>query len=240
MIDDAKKSMERILNRELDRQPFMKLFCYEEYRGLNDRIKFHDYKNDKDIIFIPKEMPETINKGNTQAIIKLNEEYIAKIPIIKFNKYDMISSYPTTIINSMNTWKELGFEVQPHEFYFLKSNGNISLSQEQSEEHDWLKIAITKNLQNDRYKVRTYSKEAIMLLNNREQLKEEFENGFKKIQKIYDDPEEYAIQAIGHMLDDRRIDEAITHMFLVQSDKETNTGRLVLGDLDHLFIYKLD
>ncbi len=240
MLDDAKKSMERILNRELDRQPFMKLFCYEEYRDLNHKIKFHDYKNDREIMFIPKEMPETINKGNTQAIIKLNDIYIAKIPIIKFKTYDMISSYPKTIIESMNTWKELGFEVQPHEFYHIESNDKISLSQEQSKEYDQPRIAITNNLQNDRYKVRTYSREAIMLLNNRKQLKEEFENGFRKIEDIYNNPDEYALQATGHMLDNGKIDEAITHMFLVQIDKETNNGKLILGDLDHLFIYKLD
>lgn len=240
MLDDAKNSMERILNRELDRQAFMKLSCYEEYRDLNHKIKFHDYKNDREIIFIPKEMPETINKGNTQAIIKLNDEYIAKIPIIKFKTYDMISGYPNVIIDSMNTWKELGFYVQPHEFYFLGGNETISLSNEQQKTNDQPRIAITKNLQNDRYKARTYSREAIMLLNNRKQLEDEFQNDLKKIEKIYDEPDEYALQATGHMLDNGEIDEAITHMFLVQIDKETNNGKLVLGDLDHLFIYKLD
>lgn len=240
MIADAKKTIEDILNRESDRQYYAKLRCYEEYRSLNKKVRFDDYKNDKSIIFLPKDMPEIINNGETQAIIQLNEEYIAKIPIHRFNEYYMITEYPNVITDSMAIWKELGFNVLPHSFYNIGDDGKTIRNHEMTA-HRKPHLSITTDLsKNGRYTVNTYDEKNISGLINANQVKEEFDKGFQKIKEIYDNPENYALQATGHLENNGKLNNAITHMFLIQIDNENNTGRLYLADLDHLFIYKLD
>lgn len=240
MIIDAKKNIENILGRESNRQFHAKLKCYEEYRDLNKKVRFDDYKNDNSIIFLPKDMPEIINSGETQAIIHLDENYIAKIPILKFNNYYMITEYPNIITDSMNTWKELGFNVLPHVFYTI-GNGGKKIHEYGTTPERNPRLSIAPNLaKNGLYDVNTYDEKNISGLKNADQIKKEFEKGFQKIIQIYDNPENYALQTTGHVEYDGKIDTAITHMFLTQIDKKNNHGKLYLADLDHLFIYKLD
>jgi hypothetical protein len=86
--------------------------------------------------------------------------------------------------------------------------------------------------------LKTYDNNIINNLRNADQIMLEFEEGFHKIKHIYENPDEYLLQATSHLDDDGSINTAITHLFLVQINKKTNEGKLVLGDLDHLFLYK--
>lgn len=238
MATNAKEIIEDILNREQQKQIYAKLRCYEEYKELDGRITFEQYKNDQSIIFLPKDMPEIINNGNTQAVIKLNNEYVAKVPIITFSNYYMVSEYPKVITDSMKTWRELGFDVPQHIFYYMNTNEKIQLSEQYITKYDNPRVAITKDFTKNGHMLKTYDNNIINNLGNADQIMREFEEGFHRIKHIYKNPDEYLIQPTGHLDDDGSINTAITHLFLVQINKKTNKGKLVLGDLDHLFLYK--
>lgn len=243
--NNLKEIVENILNREWAESEKIKLGYFEEYKTVDKNILYDSYKDDNEIIYVRKDMPEMINQGDTQAILRLDNEHIAKIPIIKFSTHNFLNYYPNIITESVKVWSELGFEVPEHKFYYLNINGKISISEEKQKKFDSPRVSISVDLGQNGKSIITYNEDKIKGLSNFKQIKEEFENGFAKIKNIEKEMIEdtnpnggYGIMPHGHIDEYGSIDKAIRHMFLVQIDPEKNSGKLILGDIDHLFIYK--
>jgi hypothetical protein len=238
--NNLKQIVENILNREWIESEKVKSNYFEEYKSVDKNTSYDDYKKDKDIIYLKKDIPELINQGDTQAILQLDKEYVAKFPIIKFSGHNMLHYYPNAITDSVKIWPELGFVVPEHRFYYVNVADKIYTTEEKHKRFDSPRAGLTVNLAQDDKKIVTYSEDAIKGLSNHAHLKEEFEYGVALIKNIENNPKDYALMPHGHIDEYGSIDKAIRHMFLVQIDSKTNDGKLILGDIDHLFIYKLD
>ncbi len=204
---------------------------------LNNNIIISE--KDKNILYLPKDMPELISRGENQSVIRLDGQYVGKIATLKMSNNLFVNHYEGDIVDSTNNWKELGFNVPQQEFYYLRSGEKFSLSQEKSDYSDRPKVIISPDIAEDgRYKIITYKIKNAWKLKNGEELINEYQEGFYKIKDIESNPVKYALQALGHVGSNGSIDKAIRHMFLLKIDPIKNTGELILGDTDHLLLYK--
>jgi len=238
--DNLKEIVENILNREWTESEKIKSGYFDDYNNiLKTKRTIDEYSNDNKILYLSNNMTEVIAGGDTQKLLRLDENNIAKIPVIKFPNHFLMNNYEGDIERSVEIWRELGFNVPEHIFYYVNFEDKIRVDKTKKNSGDKPRLAITPDLsENNKYSITTYHPSIAMKLANAGHIINEYQEGFQKIKDIEANPTTYQLEAFGHVDMNGSKDKAIRHMFLVQIDKKNKTGKLYLGDVDHLLIYK--
>lgn len=242
-LNDAKRKLEEILTREWnfrgsaleDYKIYLKKECPEEPDAEINRMvfEFNPY-------FLRKNIPELMAKGTNQIVLKLNNKYVGKTKLFKEaetpNHHVLYSeTYSSYILNNSKILNELGFEIPEHDYVGIEhKNGNFKVKDE------GFGFVITKDLtENGKYKIEDVKEEHFETLSNRAELRQQLINSLKILQEIYDKKNPFYLMKVNNHVTKQGPEEAFKHMFFTQINSNANTGKLVLGDLDHIIFYKM-
>ena len=239
-FEKAKRTLEGILNREWNlRDPAL-----EEYRQhvmekmgfcgevLDEFIAMHHFT-----YFLKRNAPEVRTLGTRQIILDIGNGYVGKtkLRVVTPNYYILMGSpYYPDLDQTIKTLAELGFDVPEHHCIEIKNqNGKIVV------EDSGFGFVITRDLtENGRYRVEDVKNEHFETLLNGEELRQQLTDAQKTLREIYDGKNpRYRMEVNAHATV-KGPQEAIRHMFFTQIDPITNRGKLVLGDLDHVILYR--
>lgn len=226
---------------------------YSKERNIKKEIFF------KDLFLLPKNHLSIINQGNTQLVLRLNEDYIIKMPYFSTQNYYIITKYPSIIKESYENLNELGLNVVYHEFYSFLINKNF-LNVEKHLDHNDIRLVVSEDLtKNNKYTLKKYMDLKEGEIVNEKEIKEEFNKFFKNIESVIanhyikdkklleipNDEIKYLVYFVGghHIKKEKNhfsidIESSIKNMFFIKIDKE-KVGRLFLADIDHLYLVKL-
>jgi hypothetical protein len=237
---------ERVIYADLPKNP-----------GKEDVKKF--LKDAGELQYLRPENPYLIGCGEHQIVIGLNNGLIAKIHY-KRGSDNLFSigkrSFPH-IRKTQNMLAQLG--IQTPEMVFLRSFweedklvldtdiNHFSKGPFSRKEFDIVNlpnICITTDLREEgHYKVIDYDGRRIKGLINKDEIVSQFENLTKILRELEENDPKIGIVYEPHFMITHGswkegIKKAIRKMFLVQIPTDPNEeGRLVVGDLDHVYIY---
>jgi len=229
-------------------------------------IFFHshrlDVNNPFNWFFLPKNTPEIIGKGTHTVVLDIGNGFVAKFRpserIICFGKAEVEGQYILHVENAMDeklflfetirSLRELGFQVPFHmvagislgrypEQVEIKESGLI---------YRCAFVIATDLRKNGRYSVVEPEDSVLLSLKNGDELKELLTTHVKFLMELYTEYKnsflppapynpKYVIAVNDHVTTEGPQD-AFRHMFLLQVDQHTATGKLVLGDLSGVAI----
>lgn len=202
--------------------------------------------------YLSKDAPEIFKIGSNQVILSLGNGYLGKFPItlhafygeklhpdghyvLDFSGFD--GAYER-LIKENEIFRELGFEEQgillvPHHYGGITPD-NFSITPEGNV------FAVVPDLtENGLYQVEDISQEHLDSLSNGPELKSQIDWAYNTLESIYGPVSHphYSFMVNRHVTFED-MSEGVAHMFFVKINPINNTGKLILGDLDHIFIRK--
>jgi hypothetical protein len=246
-LEKAKESLVNILRREqtiLGQAP-------EEYKKLLLEQKTTPLLLEmilENAMYVRKNIPEFISKGTGQFLIRLTDKYLAKFSVREeTSTHITIISYHPNLENNVPVLKEIfpNLYVADHHYFGMLKKNNFTLEKG----HE---CVITNDLtENGKYELldakilyNTGHNKTIQTLSNSSSIKSELYLIISQLMEIKSDKNsKYALTYNRHVNERYSascgsMDEAALNMFFTQIDKTTREGKLIAGDLDHIFIYK--
>ena len=262
-INDAMLSLVSILRRE----NVMLGSAPEEYRQLltqKEEATAPLQTMVNDAVYLRKKIPEFLNSGSGQFLIRLNDEYIAKFhTYAETTTHKIIGKYGSSVAKNVQILRELfpRLHVADHHYFGINKKNDFAL-----EEGD--RCLITPDLtENGRYKLidatsivdegylvniggeahsdngrlsNIGGETIIQEITDSQAIKSELDSAMEILRPmtILKDSK-YILLANSHVSKGQAIrynsmDEALLHIFFLQVDEKTYIGRLVAGDLDHI------
>ncbi len=241
-FNNAKRKLEEILTREWK----LKGSSLEDYKIYLKK----KYPKDPDAeicemltlcnpYFLRKNISELITRGTNQIILRLNKNYLGKTRLLNGGEtsshYFLHSyTYESNVIDNPRILNKLGFEIPKHNYVEIEhKNGNFKVKNE------GFGFVITKDLtENGKYKIEDVQEKHFENLSNGAELKKQLNDSLKILQEIYDKKNPLYLINVNRHATEEGPQEAFKHMFFTQINPTTNTGKLVLGDLDHVVFVK--
>jgi len=240
--EQAKKVLECILDREwnfrgdapdeLFRQ-FKKRYPQDSDEELRELIDFSGSR-----YFLRKGIPEIIAKGNHQVVLSLGNGYVGKTRVKIETSAHYASStlfvYEPGLVETIKVLRELHFDVPEHHYVELEQTPEgFKVSD------DGLSFVIAADLtENRKYLIEEVNEPHFESLINGAELKQQLIDASRTLQEVYDHKNPlYRITVNDHVTGEGP-QEAFRRMFFTQIDHVTNKGKLVLGDLDHVFLFR--
>jgi hypothetical protein len=191
-----------------------------------------------DRYFLRKEIPELITRGNHQVVLSLGYGYIGKTRIKGETSAHYVHTslfvYGPQVVETIDILRELGFNVPEHHYVEIEQ-----ISEEFKVGDCGLSFVIARDLTEDgRYRVENVKDEHFETLSNGPELRRQLNYASRTLQEIYDNKNPLYAMDINDHVTDEGPQEAFKHMFFTQTDPNTNTGKLILGDLDHVILYR--
>jgi len=187
--------------------------------------------------FLRKNMPEIVGRGSNQIVISLGNGYIGKTRPLGMKTTDhyvvSIDPYEPSLLDSVFVLRELGFDVPEHNYVNIKkTNGSFKVPDQ------GCSFVIAHDLtEGGKYLVEDVNRRHFSLSNGQE-IREQLKKYTRTLMAIFEgNHHSYKAEVNPHLPFERPL-KAIYKMFFVQIDTVANTGKLVLGDLDHVILYK--
>lgn len=240
-FESAKRELEGILNREWKlRGP-----APDEYRSQLRQRYPEDTEAEIDEMmaggesyFFRKNAPELRTQGTHQIILGLGRDYVGKTRLKgETSGYYILDTsfvYEPILGESLRILEELGFDVPEHHYVGIENeDGNFKVKD------GGFEFVIARDLtENGSYRVEDVQDEHFETLSNGAELRQQLIDASRTLQEIHDKKHPlYAMEINDHVTNEGP-KEAFRHMFFTQIDPNTNTGKLVLGDLDHVILYR--
>jgi hypothetical protein len=193
-------------------------------------------------IYLRKQTPEIIGSGTSQVVLALSAGYVGKTRAgCRTSKHYVVDTKcagvyydKAQLLDSVEILRELGFEVPEHVYMGVRENGDGKYEVVD----DGNVFIIAPDLTHGgRFRVGDVEEQHFIQLANGAALRTEFEEKlaiFKGMPEL--EHPEYGAQINAHLPEDEG--EAFKRMFFMQIDADVNEGKLVLGDFDHLFLYR--
>ena len=187
---------------------------------------------------IRKNAPEIIVRGSRQLVLSLGYSYVAKIRIKGETSSHYVSATVFTfepyLVKTPQTLKESGFEVPEHHYLGLENeNGRFRIGEIGCE------CVIAEDLtENGKYELREVEDKNLCQLKNATELRGQLARAMKLLYELYKGSNPTYVLKINHHATKEGPQQAFRHMFFIQINPNTNTGKIVLGDLDHVFLYR--
>ena len=234
-LDKAKKALEILLAREWQLKGSAPAEHLAYMQQKHPRVDWTNYI--EKCFFLRQNMPEIIPGGTNQVVFQLDGGYIGKArtkkrDLMTCKHYVVQSAYASTSEATFRALQDLGFDVPEHHYVGISREGESFTVKVHG-----LMFAIAEDLaQEGRFRVEDVTEEHFDLLENGARLRRDFQ---KSCKTIYDISKmrnlKYSISFSAHgTITDTQ--EAIRRTFLLQIDTQTNTGRLVAGDLDNILM----
>ncbi|HLD43404.1 MAG TPA: hypothetical protein VJB08_05470 [Candidatus Nanoarchaeia archaeon] len=240
-FESAKRELEGILSREWSlrgsapderRSQLRQIYPDDTDAEIEDKLTWGNP------YYFRKEAPEFRTRGTNQMILGLDQGYVGKtrLYIETSNHYVLyaIRIYEPDLGKTLEILEGLGFDVPEHHYVGIEhKDGNFKV-----EDGDFGFVIAHDLTENGKYRVEDVEGKHFETLSNGAELRQQLIDASRILQEIYDKKNPlYAGEVNGHVTDEGP-QEAFRHMFFTQIDSTANTGKLVLGDLDHVILYR--
>jgi hypothetical protein len=243
-LELARRNLDAILNREIDL-----------HRNPEDNYVAHQLQKHPDwteytireilgqlgqIYLISENAPELLSKGEHQLVLSLGHSYVGKTKYYDIFDGKLVcrskNVYETQIRNAEKVLRDIGI-LFPSQHYF-----GISIENNQvSVPITGMEFIITKDLrENGKYEIADADFYEIDLLLNGQEIREHYNLAIQSLISIYQrENPQFSVSINWHStnIETRNPEIAFRRMFFLQIDSFTNTGKLVVGDIDHVKFY---
>lgn len=225
--------LEGILHREWAMKGTAPQILYDDLRGRGDSAKLAQ-RLVEDSFYMRKDAPEIFSSGTGQIVMSLDDMFVAKfIPAASDGSHYVIrSGYYPGVLESHFALADLGFPVVEHYYVGVVRNGDkFRIGGDKPH------FAICRDLrESGKYIVQEAYARILNRLANGPQLRKELKKSLEKLDRVRKGRVKGFYARVNDHATNDNPRNALLHMFFVQIDPKTNTGKLIIGDLDHVFV----